>query len=431
MVDVVGGCVFVSSWSVNAEFGARVDVTVDRINHISGLCQSPSCQTPRPHLRTLDNQLWLSSLPFLSLRLRNAGPLAGLLVQPTANADPPSGWLVLSTFVGLPIALWAYKCMMLVVFQRYVPPGSRTELLRDVYPEGTPKGIHIEELTIPSSQPNTVRLSTLLLRRRDTTSPPKHVVVYCQGNAGNPLHRIPVFNTLLNAIPSLAILAPAPRSYWTTSGASRPTQAGLIADYTAALAFATSRFPTSRLTIYGHSLGASIALCLLAHPGHKDVSKAATVVHGLVLENAFTSVPDMVRVFTHNAGFPIATSAHSSVTASHLFPRGLARRAMVLVSEQDEVVPPEMGREIFGALRASDDTQEGREGVGSRMREQGRKLLGRFVVVEGALHEDAWRYREWTRAVKQYLEDLQSEPTNPIQYVMEKKWEEQSTPSGK
>jgi uncharacterized protein len=335
------------------------------------------------------------------------------------------------------------------------------ELLRDVYPEGTPKGIHIEELTIPSSQPNTVRLSTLLLRRRDTTSPPKHVVVYCQGmylslfyidffnfilclyyttgNAGNPLHRIPVFNTLLNAIPSLAILAPAPRSYWTTSGASRPTQAGLIADYTAALAFATSRFPTSRLTIYGHSLGASIALCLLAHPGHKDVSKAATVVHGLVLENAFTSVPDMVRVFYPQRWLPYRYLGPfirdrwdaRAAAASHLFPRGLARRAMVLVSEQDEVVPPEMGREIFGALRASDDTQEGREGVGSRMREQGRKLLGRFVVVEGALHEDAWRYREWTRAVKQYLEDLQSEPTNPIQYVMEKKWEEQSTPSGK
>jgi pimeloyl-ACP methyl ester carboxylesterase len=114
------------------------------------------------------------------------------------------------------------------------------------------------------------------------------------GNAGNPLHRIPVFTTLLDAIPSLAIFAPAPRSYWTSSDAARPTQAGLTADYTAALAFAASRFPTSRLTIYGHSLGASIALCLLA--SHTDVSKAAAMVHGLVLENAFSNMPDMLRV---------------------------------------------------------------------------------------------------------------------------------------
>lgn len=72
------------------------------------------------------------------------------------------------------------------------------------------------------------------------------------------------------------------------------SQAGLTADYTAALAFAASRFPTSRLTIYGHSLGASIALCLLA--SHTDVSKAAAMVHGLVLENAFSNMPDMLRV---------------------------------------------------------------------------------------------------------------------------------------
>jgi hypothetical protein len=269
-------------------------------------------------------------------------------------------------------------------------------------------------------------------------SPPKHVVVYCQGiyqflfsgvwvywyptgNAGNPLHRIPVFTALLNAIPSLAILAPAPRSYWTSSG--RPTQAGLIADYTAALAFAASRFPTSRLTIYGHSLGASIAICLLASHRNgedEDVPKAAPagIVHGLVLENAFTSVPDMLRVLYPQRWLPYRYlgpfvrdrwDARAAAEASHLFPRGLAHRAMVLVSERDEVVPPVMGREIFGALRESgeDNTRDG-DGVGGGMRMQG--PLGRFVVVEGALHEDAWRYREWTRAVKQYLEDLESEP---------------------
>ncbi len=64
-----------------------------------------------------------SSLPFLapfsltSNTLRTAGPLAGLLVQPSANADPPSGWLVLSAFVGFPIALWAYKVRLIKHFR--------------------------------------------------------------------------------------------------------------------------------------------------------------------------------------------------------------------------------------------------------------------------------------------------------------------------
>ena len=232
---------------------------------------------------------------------------------------------------------------------------------------------------------------------------------------GNPLQRIPVFTTLLRAIPSLAILAPAPRSYWTSS-AARPTQAGLTADYTAALAFATSRFPTSRLTIYGHSLGASVALCLLA--SRQDLPNATpAAVHGLVLENAFTSVPDMVRALYPQRWLPyrylgpFVRDRWDARAAAHIFPRALARRAMVLVSERDEVVPPAMGREIFGVLRASRNIEEGSEG-GIAVKTQ--ETLGRLVVLEGALHEDAWRYREWSRAMRQYLEDLQQESTDRL-----------------
>jgi hypothetical protein len=41
------------------------------------------------------------------LAVSNSLRTAGLLLHP--SADEPSGWLVLSAFVGLPIALWAYK----------------------------------------------------------------------------------------------------------------------------------------------------------------------------------------------------------------------------------------------------------------------------------------------------------------------------------
>jgi hypothetical protein len=84
---------------------------------------------------------------------------------------------------------------------------------------------------------------------------------------------------------------------------------------------------------------------------------------------------------------------------------------MVLVSERDEVVPPAMGREIFGVLRASRNIEEGSEGgIAGKTQE----TLGRLVVLEGALHEDAWRYREWSRAMRQYLEDLQQESTDRL-----------------
>jgi uncharacterized protein len=226
------------------------------------------------------------------------------------------------------------------------------------------------------------------------------------GNAGNPLHRIPVFTTLLDAVPSLAILAPAPRSYWTSS-AARPTQAGVIADYNAALAFAASHFPASYLTIYGHSLGASIALCLLTPSKCESTAAAAAAVHGIVLENAFTSVPDMLRALYPQRWLPYRYLGPfvrdrwdaRAAAATHIFPQDLARRTMVLVSEQDEVVPPAMGRELFEVLRASGGLEDGVDGA-----------VGRLVVLEGALHENAWRYRDWAWAMKQYLESLEREP---------------------
>jgi uncharacterized protein len=316
---------------------------------------------------------------------------------------------------------WRFQCVLSSP-AGYAPPGSRTESLANMC---TPKGIHIEEVSIPSSQPKAVRLSTLLLRRNLVS--PRHIIVYfqgklmhqsacsvscvscvCAGNAGNPLHRIHVFTTLLNAIPSLAIIAPAPRSYWTSS-ATRPTQSGLIADYTAALAFAAKRFPASRLTIYGHSLGASIALCLLT-PSSKGEPTPSAAVHGLVLENAFTSVPDMLHALYPQRWLPYRYlgpfvrdrwDARAAV-AAHTFPRGLARRAMVLVSERDEVVPPAMGREIFEVLQVSGNAQEG---VDSRAREA---AMRRLVIIDGALHEDAWRYRDWAQAMKEYFEAIDS-----------------------
>jgi uncharacterized protein len=193
----------------------------------------------------------------------------------------------------------------------------------------------------------------------------------------------------------LAILAPAPRSYWTSS-TTRPTQAGLVADYSAALAFAACRFPKSRVTIYGHSLGASITLCLLASRQDAQDAAVTAAVHGLVLENAFTSVPDMLRALYPQRWLPYRYLGPfvrdrwdaRAAAAARNFPRG--RRTMVLVSERDEVVPPAMGREIFDAL------QEGGEGV-----DTGRKV-GRWVVLEGALH--GWQYRDWSRAMAEYFE---------------------------
>jgi len=63
----------------------------------------------------------ITNTPFIMKidTLRAASPLASLLLQPSANPDPPSGWLVLSTFIELPIALWAYEVCLVEQFRDY------------------------------------------------------------------------------------------------------------------------------------------------------------------------------------------------------------------------------------------------------------------------------------------------------------------------
>jgi uncharacterized protein len=127
-----------------------------------------------------------------------------------------------------------------------------------------------------------------------------------------------------------------------------------------------------------------------------------------VLENAFTSIPDMLRALYPQRWLPYRYLGPfvrdqwdaRAAAAAHTFPRGLARRAMVLVSERDEVVPPAMGREIFEVLQVSGNAQEG---VDCWAREV---AMQRLVMIEGALHEDAWRYRDWAKVMKQYFETL-------------------------
>jgi len=248
------------------------------------------------------------------------------------------------------------------------------------------------------------------MQKRDVKRP-DCVLLYLQGNTGNPLHRIPVFTTLLHGGPSTfspAILAPAPRSYWLSTNKT-PTQRGILRDYATAFRFATERWPNTPITLYGHSLGGAIAVCLLASLSEDSNSAQldATVdqaLKGLILENPFSSIPDMVRALYPQRWLPYrflaplawdkwdALRALQSAKSGSILER-LSRKMLVMVSEKDEVVPREMGISLFTAMNPSPGT-----GVSED------SYLPRLVTVRDALHEDAWMQRQWASEVSKYLD---------------------------
>ncbi|GAA5905378.1 hypothetical protein JCM6882_003142 [Rhodosporidiobolus microsporus] len=289
-------------------------------------------------------------------------PLAGTLGEAGASGPP---WLfLLQVVVGLPAALWAYKCLMLVLFQRKiiylpsVPPGTRDESLADG--ERTPardaslSGMRWKEVEVTSEAPTRwlrrkVKLRGVELEWKEDEGEkkaaavgagrrPHVVVVYLQGNAGTPLLRAPLFRALLrpppaprrthassrppslfqstNSPPSpktsppplaparLTLLSLAPRSFW-LSTRSTPTEAAVLADYRAALEHAfRTHGPQAKYVLYGHSLGGAAAVLLLEQLGRAPFpaspSSSAAFGAGTTSDAPTTTTPRVHALILEN-----------------------------------------------------------------------------------------------------------------------------------
>lgn len=158
-------------------------------------------------------------------------------------------------------------------------------------------------------------------------------VLYFHGNAGNISHRLHTLRQLHDL--ELSVLIIDYRGYGQSEGS--PNEDGLYRDAEAAWQYLTEirGIATEDIVVLGRSLGASVAAWLAAdrNPG------------GLVLDSAFTSVPDIgqdvypwlpVRLLSR---FQHATSEYVIKTSSPL---------LVVHSRDDEIIPFHHGEAIFG-----------------------------------------------------------------------------------
>jgi alpha-beta hydrolase superfamily lysophospholipase len=190
-------------------------------------------------------------------------------------------------------------------------------------------------------------------------------------------------------------------------------------DYLHVLKYTLSRFPDARIIVYGHSLGGSVAVCLLSKLrdgiGCKDTEDSNYMdgrfanIRGLILENPFSSIPDMTKALYPDRWTPYhymgpltwdqwnALGVMRNVRGDRSVLDRLRRDMMVVISENDEVVPKEMGKELWEA---------GRNGEGLHEDDRDLNGFGSIVVVRNALHENAWMRRQWLKEVSQYLAEV-------------------------
>ena len=161
----------------------------------------------------------------------------------------------------------------------------------------------------------------------------KPVVLYFHGNGGALSWRASRFRELI--ADGTGLLALSYRGYGGSSGS--PSETGLIRDGEAIYQFATGRYPTARLALWGESLGTGVAVALAAtHP-----------VAAIILDAPFTSAAAV------GAGhYPFLPVRWLIKDPFHSDRRIADVRAPVLVlhGALDGVVPIALGEELFALI---------------------------------------------------------------------------------
>ena len=124
------------------------------------------------------------------------------------------------------------------------------------------------------------------------------------------------------------------RGYGLSSGT--PSEPGTYADARAGLRYLVEErgFREDRIVVFGRSLGGAVAI---------DLAQDRPLA-GLILESTFTSVRDLAQVILPFAA-PFVPNRFNS--ASKI--AGLRAPLLVFHGDQDEIVPYEMGRQLFEA----------------------------------------------------------------------------------
>lgn len=159
-------------------------------------------------------------------------------------------------------------------------------------------------------------------------------ILYLHGNAGHIGHRAVKIRPLVDA--GYGILLLAYRGYGGNPG--RPTEAGLLTDGEAALAWLVQR-GDGPVVLYGESLGSGVATALAGNP----------VVRGVVLEAPFTSLVDIAR-----RRYPILPVR---LLLADRYPNsdriaGIGAPVLIVHGDRDTVIPVAHGRRL-AALASS------------------------------------------------------------------------------
>ena len=194
----------------------------------------------------------------------------------------------------------------------------------------TPEEIDLEYENITFETPDGVRLNGWFIPSPNA----KYTILFCHGNGGNIMHRLDSINIFYEL--GLNCFIFDYRGYGNSTG--KPSEEGTYTDARAAYDWLIKdkKIRPENIIVFGRSLGGSIGANLAAN----------AEVGGLVVESSFTSFVDIGKKFYPY--MPVKWFARFKYETINYI-REVNYPVMVIHSRNDELIPFELGQEIFEA----------------------------------------------------------------------------------
>lgn len=219
---------------------------------------------------------------------------------------------------------------------------------------------------------------------RDSESAP--TVLFCHANAGNIGLRLPNFAEMVQKLQT-NIFALDYRGYGNSEG--EPSEEGLIEDALCAwhwlrTAASEGRIDGDQLFVFGRSLGGAVAIALV----HELQQRSEAVPRGVLLENTFTCISDLVDVMFPFLAFKTLKDRFLRLRWESIERvKDIKVPLLFLTGEQDEMIPPSHSSRLH------------KNAENSRLRRQ--------VLFPSGMHNDTWEKggeKYWT-AWSQFFKD--------------------------
>ncbi|KAJ8020616.1 Protein ABHD13 [Holothuria leucospilota] len=220
-----------------------------------------------------------------------------------------------------------------------------------------------------------IKINAFLFKHPPSVSPMVPTILFFHGNAGNIGHRL-VNAVVFHSACHCNVLLVEYRGFGKSEG--EPSEEGLYRDAQAALNYLHNRsdINSKLIFVFGRSLGGAVAIDLACNPKNRGG------IRGLIIENTFTSIPDMGRCLFNLE--LLRWIPHGIVKNKYFSFRKISSvkvPTLFLSGAADELVPPAMMNALYERCSAPK----------------------KMAVFENGSHNDTWQVPGYSDIVRDHI----------------------------